>query len=162
MWRERGHAEDHWGACHVSEALLDLRAHWMQLNDSRWHCVELKSQPDVPCPGFCPTELSKNGLPGGSHRKESVCNAGDPGSIPGLGRSPGERNGIHSSILAWRIPWTEEPGGLQSMGSKKVRHCWATNTFFSLLSHLHIGMVYCISIDNWNVVVWTRVLPFPN
>ena len=37
---------------------------------------------------------------------------GDPSSIPGLGRSPGERNGSHSSDLAWRIPWIEEPGGL--------------------------------------------------
>ena len=34
----------------------------------------------------------------------------------------------HSSILAWRIPWTEEPGGLQSMGSQRVRHSWVTNT----------------------------------
>ena len=33
----------------------------------------------------------------------------------------------HSSILAWRIPWTEEPGGLQSMGSQRVGHNWATN-----------------------------------
>ena len=38
------------------------------------------------------------------------------GSIPGSGRSPGEGNG---STLAWRIPWTEEPGGLQSMGSQE-------------------------------------------
>ena len=36
---------------------------------------------------------------------------------------------IHSTILAWRIPWTEEPGGLQSMGSQRVRHDWATNTY---------------------------------
>ena len=35
----------------------------------------------------------------------------------------------HSSILVWRIPWTEEPGGLQSMGLQKVRHDWATDTF---------------------------------
>ena len=35
---------------------------------------------------------------------------------------------IHSSILAWRIPWTEEPGGLQSMGSQRVGHNWVTNT----------------------------------
>ena len=34
----------------------------------------------------------------------------------------------HSSILAWRIPWTEEPGGLQSMGLQRVGHDWATNT----------------------------------
>ena len=38
-------------------------------------------------------------------------------SIPGSGRSPGERNGNHSSVLAWEFVWTEEPGGLQSMGS---------------------------------------------
>ena len=66
----------------------------------------------------------KNGIrvfPGGSNDKESVCSAGDPGLIPGLGMSPGEGNGYHSNILAWRIPWTEEPGGLRSMGSQRVR-----------------------------------------
>ena len=36
----------------------------------------------------------------------------------------------HSSILAWRIPWTEEPGGLQSMGSQRVRHDWVTKLSF--------------------------------
>ena len=51
-------------------------------------------------------------IPRGSDGKESVCNAGDPVSIPGLGRSPGEWMATHSSILAWRILWTEEPGGL--------------------------------------------------
>ena len=47
--------------------------------------------------------------------------AGDMGSIPGSKRSPGGGCG-NSSILAWRIPWTEEPGGLQSIGSQRVRH----------------------------------------
>ena len=42
--------------------------------------------------------------------------ARDAGSSPGSGRSPGEGNATHSSILAWRIPWTNGPGGLQSMG----------------------------------------------
>ena len=91
--------------------------------------------------------------------KESTCNGGDPGLIPGLGKSPGEgmdypfqhswaslmaqmvenppamqetwvqslsweeplekRMTTHSSIFAWRIPWTEESGGLQPMGSSK-------------------------------------------
>ena len=49
-------------------------------------------------------------------------NAGDArdlGSIPGSGRSPGEGTATHSSILAWELPWTEEPGRLQSMGSQK-------------------------------------------
>ena len=62
------------------------------------------------------------GFPGGSDGKESPCNAGDAGSIPGLGRSPGEGMTVHSSVLAWRIPWTEKPGWLQSMGSQRVRH----------------------------------------
>ena len=44
---------------------------------------------------------------------------GDPGSIPGLGRSPKKEMVIHSSILAWEIPWTEEPSGLQSLGVAK-------------------------------------------
>ena len=42
--------------------------------------------------------------------------------IPGSGRFPGVGNAPHSSILTWKIPWAEEPDGLQSMGSKRVRH----------------------------------------
>ena len=48
--------------------------------------------------------------------------AGDMGSIPGSGRSPGEEMATHSSILAWRVPGTEEPGRLQSMRSQRIRH----------------------------------------
>ena len=105
------------------------------------------------------------GFPSGSDSKESACNAGDLGPIPGLKTFPGEMNdnllqysclensmdrgawqatvhgvnpwvrkilppqprrsfemATHSSILAWRIPWTEKPGGLQSTGSQRVRH----------------------------------------
>ena len=50
------------------------------------------------------------GFPGGSDGKESACNAGNLGSIPESGRSPGEEMATHFSSLAWRIPWTEEPG----------------------------------------------------
>ena len=59
---------------------------------------------------------------GGSDGKESACNAGDPGLI--LGREdPLEKEvASHSSILQWRILWTEEPGGLQSLGSQRVGH----------------------------------------
>ena len=106
------------------------------------------------------------GFPGSSAGEESACNTGDPGSIPGLGRSSGE--GISYQLqyfgaslesqmiknlpagketwvwsLGWEdpleegmatipaflpgeSPWTEEPGGLQSMGLWKVRHNWAT------------------------------------
>ena len=60
-----------------------------------------------------PNLLSPNGMsifPGGSDGKASAYNAGDLGSILGSGRSPGEGNGNYSSILAWKIPWMEEPG----------------------------------------------------
>jgi len=65
------------------------------------------------------------GFPGGAVVKNLPANAGDAGNagfIPGLGRSPGVGNGNHSSNLSWRIPWTEEPGGLQSMGSQRLGH----------------------------------------
>ena len=58
----------------------------------------------------------------GSDSKESACSVGDLGFILGLGRSPGEGNGTHSSILSWRIPWTEKPDGLQFMGLQRVGH----------------------------------------
>ena len=55
-------------------------------------------------------------FPGGSDSKESACNAEDLGSIPGLGRSPGVGNGNPLQYSCLRVPWMEEPGGLQSMG----------------------------------------------
>ena len=62
------------------------------------------------------------GFLGGSDSQESACNAGDPGLILGWEDLLEKGMATHSSILAWRIPWTEEPGGLQSMGSQSVRH----------------------------------------
>ena len=56
------------------------------------------------------------GFPGGSVVKSPTINAEDAGSIPGSGRSLEKEMATHSSILAWEIPQTEEPGGLQSMG----------------------------------------------
>ena len=53
-------------------------------------------------------------FPGGSDGKESACNAGDPGLVPGLEDPLEEGMATHSSVLAWRIPWTEEPGELES------------------------------------------------
>ena len=64
------------------------------------------------------------GFPMGLVVKNASVSAGDVrdvGLIPGSGGSSGEGNG-YSNILAWRIPWTEELGGLQSMGSQRVRH----------------------------------------
>ena len=53
----------------------------------------------------------------------------DAESVPGLEDPLEEGMATHSSIFAWKIPWTEEPRGLQSVGSQKVRHDRATNTF---------------------------------
>ena len=68
--------------------------------------------------------MMTKGFPGGSVVKNpgSAGDAGDAGWAPGSGGSPGGGNATHSSILAWRIPWTEEPGGLQSMESQRVGH----------------------------------------
>ena len=71
-------------------------------------------------------------FPGGSDSKESACNAGDPGSTPGLGSAPGEGYGTHSSILAWRIPWTEEPG-------EDPMHPWGCKESRLSDSHTHTG-----------------------
>ena len=68
--------------------------------------------------------------------KNPPANAGDEGyksSISGWGRSPREGNGnqpTHSSILTWKIPWTEEPRGLQSTGSQRGGHDWACTRFY--------------------------------
>ena len=118
------------------------------------------------------------GFPGGSDGKESACNAGDSGSIPGSGRSAGEGIGYplqyswaslvaqlvknlpavweawvwsphwddplekgratHSSVLAWRIPWA-----IQSMGSQRVGHNWATFTFRSFHGSVDNSNLYC-------------------
>ena len=59
---------------------------------------------------------------------------------------------IHFSILARRIPWIEEPGGLQSMGSQRFRHDWVTNTF-----SLHFGVLHSLSLDKCIMITQSRV-----
>ena len=62
------------------------------------------------------------GLTWGISNKESACNMGDQGSIPGVGRSPGEGNGNPLQYPCLENPMEEEPGGSQSMGSQRVTH----------------------------------------
>ena len=62
------------------------------------------------------------GFPDGSVVKNPFANAGNVGSIPGLGDPLEKEMATHSSILAWGILWTEEPGGLHSIGSHRVGH----------------------------------------
>ena len=66
---------------------------------------------------------------------------------------------IHSSILAWKIPWMEEPGGLQSVGSQRVRHDWATSLSFfllyiNLLSSENLKDLFC---SFYGIFLCTRV-----
>ena len=82
-------------------------------------------------PDFCPTwvlcSIYMMSFPGGSEGKESACNAADSQSLDW--EDPLEEEiATHSSILVWKIRWTEDPGGLQSIGSQRVGHDWATNT----------------------------------
>ena len=72
--------------------------------------------------GQCPIEAIE-GFPGGSDNKKSTCNAGNLGSVPGLGRFPWRRAWQTTPVfLPGESPWTEEPGVLQSTGSQRVRH----------------------------------------
>ena len=95
--------------------------------------------------GFSTTPAS-----GGSDGKESACRAGDSGSIPGLGRSPGEGNDYPLSILAWEIPRTEEPGGLQSRGRKESDTTEASDHKLSLpaWSFQSPGWFPCLSVES--------------
>ena len=90
-------------------------------------------------------------------------NAGDTGLIPGLERSPLEKEmATHSSVLAWEIPWTDEPGGLQSTRLQRVKHYLVTKQqkncvsvelsahlctqlFNGILSHFPSGHFYLYS-----------------
>ena len=84
------------------------------------------------------------GFLGGSDGRECTCNIGDQGLIPGLGRSLEKEMATHSSIFAWEIPWTEEPGRL-SMGSQRVGLDWATNPVSGSSHHLLCGSL-CVPV----------------
>ena len=90
-------------------------------------------------------------FPSGSDGKESACNTGrfNPW-VQSLSLENPLKKGIatHSNSLAWRIPWTEEPGGLQSMGSQKVTHEWLSVLFPVTQPHLLLWF--------WRPKLWNR------
>ena len=94
----------------------------------------------------CPTLIYR--FPSGSDSKESAFSVGDLGLIPGSGRSPGEKMATHSSILAWEITWTEEPGGLRSMGLQRVGQDLATKQQQSLFTADFLGRTQ--NIENFD------------
>ena len=76
------------------------------------------------------------GFPSSSDGKASACKSGDLGLIPGREDPLEEGMATHSSTLAWKIPWMDkEPGRLQSMGSQRVRHDWATSLDLLFMTH---------------------------
>ena len=89
------------------------------------------------------------GFPLGSVVKESPCNEGDLGSIPGLGRYAQRDMTSLSRILAWRISWTEEPSRLHSIGSQRVGHIritWAcTGTHPYIYSFTNSFFIYVVT-----------------
>ena len=80
--------------------------------------------------------------------KEPTCNARDPGSTLGQEDPLEKEMATHSSILAWEIPWTEEPGGLQSRGQERIGHGLVTKQH----QRIYIQITYhtfCVSILIW-------------
>ena len=80
------------------------------------------------------------GFPGGSDGKESACNAGDLGLVSGLGKITWRKEWLPTPVfLSGIIPWTEEPGRLQSMGSQRVGHDYTANLF-----------IFIFLVESWN------------
>ena len=124
---------------------------WQTLGDSEgqgslkccspWGCKETRLS-------YWLKNNTKMGFPGGTSIKNPHANAGDArntGVIPGWARSPAEGNPAEPSILAWRIPWTEEPGGLQSTGPQSQTqlsiYC-KLGVSCSLLYYFHLQLLW--------------------
>ena len=98
---------------------------------------------------FFPMQYTQAWASSVAHWQKSACSTGDAGDlglIPGSGRPPGAG---HGSILAWRIPWTEEPGGLQSKGSQRPE----------VTEHTHMHTHTCIdqSVINYCTCTMNKV-----
>ena len=104
---------------------------------------------------------SKWGFPGCSEGKEPICSTGDLGSIPCLGRSPGEGNGYPLQYSCLEIPWTEEPGGLQSMEWQRDRCVWATITFTFILTTLQERLFFWSHLTEENLTLRGSEVPRP-
>ena len=86
-----------------------------------WAAVYRVAQSQTRLKRLSSSRLTLGGFLGGSVGKESACNIGDVGSILSPEDSLEEGMATHSSVLAWEIPWTEEPGGLHSVRQQRVR-----------------------------------------
>ena len=123
-------------SCPPSSLRFRGRRPHAELQEEHPDCL-IQSWPHMPpAMDMGPYQGNMRGFPGSSVGKESACSSGDLGSIPRSGRSPGEGNDNPSSILAWRIPWTEVPVGLQSMGSQRVGHDFTFTFTFTFYPYI--------------------------
>ena len=105
------------------------------------------------CASSCTWEVGSFGNPrwlGGSDSKVSAYHVGDP--VRSLGREdPLEKEmATHSNILAWKTPWMEEPGRLQSMGLQTVGHDWATSlSTREAVFDLNLGLMSLGDVRGW-------------
>ena len=91
--------------------------------------------------------------------KNPPANAGDikdAGSTPGSGRSPGGGQGSPSSILAWKIPWTEEPGGLPCIGLQRVGHDWRDWACMHACMHSYLQAEWSLWACIYRYVKWVN------
>ena len=86
--------------------------------------------------------LRSPGFPGGSDAKASACNLGHLGSIPSQEVPLEKKMATHSSILTWKIPWTEESGGLQSKGSQTVRQAKSQTHTHTRFKYTNIMLIF--------------------
>ena len=96
-------------------------------------------------------------LPGGSAGKESACNVGDLGSIPGSGRSPGEGNGNPLQYLAWTVPWTEEPAGYSTWGQKELDMTEQPTVLYLAYQNQNFSPTICSGVMHWTIQILTVV-----
>ena len=138
------------------------RRHWTDteqtMNKQVTGCVSCVWQPRIKpvivkeAEVFHVTPSLRRGFPGGANSKESTwqcIRCKRHGFNPWVRQIPRGGNGNAWRILAWRIPWTEETGGLWSMGSQRVGHNWAH-------IHTHITLrklgrkAKCMHVEQWN------------
>ena len=101
--------------------------------------------------------IHMRGFPGVSDVKESACKAGDSGQYQGQENPLEKGMATHFSILAWIIPWTEEPRGLQSNGSQRVRHNWAAVIFtFTICMKNNVG-IFLVFMDFIPIIHFSSV-----
>ena len=130
-WLERRHQRTKAGA--TAETTAGSRAE----NSLRLGVTQSDLYRDLTCDELQFTSRSPAWTPQSRLSSSLSCHAGDLGSIPGPEDPMEKGKATHSCVPAWRIPWTQEPGGLQSTGSQRIRHDWATNTF--TFFHLNWG-----------------------